>query len=221
MTDLIRNILTSPFWTIGATVVLWSALYFLFTIFELSDTNWKRLEYIWIFTGFLGLLTVINENNKSYKDKEMNDIKRDIEFDISRLEFFLSNQMACFKYNNVESSPDDFDQRQYDQDQICDWSKTFKIQVDSFAGIPTSHLDTVALKSIKFKTTFMDDYVEDFSECTNRINTSIDKFNEYSKEVNSKFWENFSKTFGPILLIIAFAIRLSLTTRNVRNSKKD
>lgn len=191
-----------------------------FTLFKLSDTNWKRLEYVWIFTGFLGLLTIINQNNKDVKSKEIRFVKQNIDLDVSHLNFYLQESQACFKYNKMEWSPDNFDLRQADQDRICSWSKQFKINADSIEGIPLSPLDTIKLKSIEFDTDFMDSYVEEVIKFIGQINSNILKFKEYSYEIKSDSWESFSKSFGPLFLILAFAIRLSIATKSVRATRQ-
>jgi hypothetical protein len=219
MADLIKNILTHPLWTIGTTLFLWAFLFFAFTILKLSEVNWKRLEYVWLFAGFIGLLSISIENNKKFKSSEIQFVKNNIELDISFLNSFLSESQACRKYNQIESSPKDLKQRQSDQDKICFWAKGFKINIDTLEGIPVFPLDTIKLKLIAFDTDFMDDYVKEVQKFTRNINANILTYNKYSEEIKSKSWEEFSKTFGLLLLILAFAVRLSIATRNVRNSK--
>jgi hypothetical protein len=221
MFDIIRNILTTPIWTITVTIFLWAIFYLLFIVFKLSDTNWKRLEYIWIFIGLFGILTVIEKNNKEFKTVDNYYVKKDIEYNLSRINFFLSDIQSCFKYNKIQSSPSDFDERQFDQDLVCEWSKSYKIEIDTAEGIPTKPLDTLSIKKIDFKTTFMDDFVKEFQTCCSTINADIEKFNLYNGQIKSNDWENFSRTTGILFIIIAFAIRLSITTRNVRAAKKN
>jgi hypothetical protein len=218
--DFIRNILIHPLWTIGATALLWTALFLLFTCFKLSETNWKRLEYVWIFTGFLGLLTIINQNNKELKSYEVSKIKQHIEIDLSHLNFYLSESQLCFKYSKSKFSPPDLVLRQADHDLICSWGKEFIINIDTLEGIPISPLDTSKLKSIKFNTDSMDSYVKEVLQFINQINFNIEKFIEYSDLIKSDIWENFSKSFGQLLLILAFAIRLSIATKSVRATRK-
>jgi hypothetical protein len=221
MFEIIRNILTIPIWTITATVFLWFVIYRLFIFFKLSEVNWKRLEYIWIFIGLFGLLSVVEKNNKEFKTVDNFYVKKNIEFNLSRIKFFLSDLQTCFKYNKISSSLLDFDDRQYDQDLICSWSKTYKIDFDTIDGIPTKFLDTLAIKKLIFKTSFMAGYIKEFQSCCSAINSDIKKFNLYKKQIKSNDWENFSRTTGVLFIIIAFAIRLSITTKNVKTTKKN
>ena len=221
MFEIIRTILTTPIWTIVATIFFWFVTYKLFIILKLSDTNWKRLEYIWIFTGLFGLLTVIEGNNKEFKTADNYYVKQDIQYNLSRIKFFLSDIQSCNKYTKFASSPNDFDDRQYDQDLICDWSGKYKIEIDTVEGIPTISLDTLTIKQITFRTTFMDDYVKEFKACCSIINADIEKFNLFQLQIKSSDWENFGRKTGVLLIIIAFAIRLSITTKNVRTAKKN
>jgi hypothetical protein len=221
MFEITKNILTSPVWTIATTIIFWVVIYRLFVFLKLSETNWKRLEYTWIFIGLFGLLTVIEKNNKEFRATDNYYLKQDIKFNLSRINFFLSDIQSCFKYNKLPSSPQDFDDRQHDQDLICSWAKQYKIEIDTLESIPTKPLDTLTIRQIAFKTSFMDDYVKEFNSCCSIINKDIEMFNKYRQEINASNWENFSRTTGVLLIILAFSIRLSITTKNVKTAKKN
>jgi len=220
MYDLIRNILTMPLWTIGITVMLWTLFTVSFELFKLSETQWKRLEYIWIFTGFIGILTIIDKNHNDENIGKLSNIKSDIKFNMTRIDVFLHSYNTCFQFRKSTPPLEDFEQRQYDQDQICNWSKLYKIDYDSIEEIPAKLLDTSSINSIKFKTSFMDDYVSDFQKCCCIVNKDLLDFNKLKEEIKSNNWENNYRTFGPLLFILALAVRLSITTHNVRISKK-
>lgn len=66
----------------------------------------------------------------------------------------------------------------------------------------------------------MDSYVEEVIKFIGQINSNILKFKEYSYEIKSDSWESFSKSFGPLFLILAFAIRLSIATKSVRATRQ-
>ncbi|MBA3900724.1 MAG: hypothetical protein H0X62_11030 [Bacteroidetes bacterium] len=220
MFSLFNFIITQPIWAVVSTILLWKLTFIILKKINFSETNWKRLDYIWIFIALMALLAIINENNAISEEYELKNTKQEIIFDISLLNFLLSDKQTCYKYKNSIDAPDDFIQRQYDQDQICAWSKDFRIETDSVAGIPICAIDTFSLKTIEFKTDFMDNYVREFSVYTYRINRNIEKYNNCAIEVNSKVWDEFYKTVGVFLLILAIAIRLALTENNVSMTKQ-
>jgi len=219
MFEIIRAILTSPLWTIVTTIFLWIILFSVFSYFKLSAKNWRRLEYIWIFIALLGVLVVIEKNNKEFRTVDIINLKQNIKFNLLNINFLLGETQACFKYNKMASSPPDLDDRQFDQDLVCKWARNYNIEIDTLEDIPITLLDTTTIKNILFKTSFMDDYVKQFQNSCSLINADIIKFKDYSNQIKSNQWEDFSKTLGVLLLIFAFAVRLSITTNNVRTTK--
>jgi hypothetical protein len=219
MEELFDYILAQQLLAIVATLLLWQLAYHTFTFITLSDTNWKRLEYIWIFIALLGLMALINENKKNSLKAELSKIKQEIKLDLSFVNFLLSDVQTCTKYKKTGLSPDYFDDQQYDQNLVCAWSKNFRIEIDTLAGIPNP-LDMLSLQTLEFKTDFMTRYVEEISSYGNRVNSNLLKYQHYFLEYQGKSWDYFYRTIGILLLIIAIAIRLALTQRNVVVSKK-
>jgi hypothetical protein len=219
MSELFDSILVQQLMAVVATLLLWQFAYNLFKFITLSDTNWKRLEYIWIFIALLGLMTLINENKKQSIESELSKVRQEIKLDMSLVNFLLSDVQTCTKYKKTESSPENFDLSQYDQNLVCNWSKDFIIETDSITGIPLSTLDLSSLQTLDFKTDFMHRYVKEISLYGNRVNKNIEKNIHYSAEIEKKNWDHLYKSVGVVLLIIAIAIRLALTQRNVINSK--
>ncbi|MDQ3191071.1 MAG: hypothetical protein M3Q58_05705 [Bacteroidota bacterium] len=220
MFEFLDYILAQQLLAVIVTLIFWQLIYRFFNFINLSDTNWKRLEYIWIFIGLLGLLALINENKKRSIESELSNFKHEIILDMSLVNFLLSDIQTCTKYKKTVLSPENFDLNQSDQNLICEWSKNFNIEVDSITGVPTNIIDTQSIQEIKFKTDFMQGYVKEISLYISRINKNINKFNTSSLEGKKKIWDDFYKTIGVFLLIIAIAIRLALTKRNVMISKK-
>lgn len=123
MFDAIRNIISSPFLALFVTLVLWWVIYFLCVTFKLSKKKLKKLEYIWLSVGLLGLLSIVNKNEKEYRFVDNIGIEQTINFDLQRNNFLLKGHQTCFKQTQSDTSPKDFQDRQSDQNLICEWSK--------------------------------------------------------------------------------------------------
>lgn len=216
---MLAELIISPFWIVIVTIILWIILFQIFYRFlKLSEANWKRLEYIWLFIGLIGLVNVVVENRKTYNFYNSERVSNYIRSSIKNINSDLSSFKVCFKYNKTDFSPEDFDERQYDQDLICSWSKTYKIKLDTL-GIPQRKLDTISKTSFNFKTNEMDDFITDFNEMIKTVNSEIKEYKTYREEYKTEEWKNFARTFGVLFIMIAFSIRLSIATKNVINSK--
>lgn len=218
---MIIKILTSPFLMVTATIILWIAFYLIFTkIYVLSETSWKRLEYLWISTGFLGLISIVNENQNMFLYNTSERKGYFIQSDIKMLKSTLSSFQTCFKFSKSEFSPNDFEERQNDQDKICNWSKTYQIELDSITEIPTKDLLKIDEAKLLLKTDMMNEYIEDFNNSVDTINKDLKEYKSMKITLESDDWKNFSRSFGVLFLIIAFSVRLAITTKNVVQTKK-
>jgi hypothetical protein len=221
MYELIKNTITNPYWAIIVIIILWTLFYLVFLGIKLSQVNWKRLEYIWIWAGFLGVVGIIVENDKIEKQKELFYIRQNITFNMSHIEFHLSEQNACFKYNKMSWSPSDFGQRQEDQDKFCKWASYLRTNLDTLDGIPIYSLDTLSLKALDFTTSFLSSELKYLCKYFNDTRAEIERYKTYKKVVNSITWNEFNKSFGIILFVLAFALRLAIATNNVQTVKNN
>ena len=218
---MLAELIISPFLIVLVTIILWIILFQLFyRVLKLSEVNWKRLEYIWLFIGLLGLVNVVVENKKTYNFYNSERLRNYIRSSVRDINSDLVGYKTCFKYNKTEFSPENLDERQYDQDLICNWSKTYQIKLDSL-GIPKRKLDTISKVKLKLKTDEMEDFISDFNDMVTTANSEIDEYTTYRKEYEGNDWKDFSRTFGVLLLMIAFSIRLSIATKNVVNGRRN
>lgn len=217
---MLRDLIISPASIVITTLILWIVFFQLFfRVLKISDKNWKRLEYIWIFIGMFGLVSITSENKKEYNFNNSERLKNYLTLTIKDIRTLLNEAHTCIKYTKSEYSPDNFEAIQFDQDLICKWSKSFKIQLDSLTGLPIAKLDTISNNFFKFKTNAMKDFIHDFNSSIRLLNSELNEYKKYREEYESDHWSNFSRTFGVLMLMLAFSIRLSIATKNVKQSK--
>lgn len=219
MFEVTRSIISNPIWTTTATIVSWFLFYHLFKWTNLSEKNWKKLEYLWIFTGLIGTLSVVERNNKDFNSFEAYWAKKRILNNLLRINYFLGESISCREYVQAETSPPDLIDRQFDQNQICFWSKKYVFEIDS-AGVPLNFLETQSINKIQFRTDFMAQYVKEFLECCNDLNQEISNYRDYKEKIQSDFFDDFNRSFGILLLIVAAGIKLSITTNSIKNSSE-
>jgi hypothetical protein len=220
MDDIFTSIINKPIYAFGAIILFWIVLFVVFRwVYILKPVSWKRLEFIWIIIGSMGLISIVKENNKSFNKAELTYMKVNIENSITHLENWLDEPSACVKYIKSPYSPVDLDQGQLDQDQICNWSKKIlailvEIREGNYERINVQSLDTIAYQS-----SITSEYKKEIRRRAFEVNKFIDGYNEVKVEFDSNDWNDFYRSIGVLFLIFAFGLRLAIATYNVNNAK--
>lgn len=224
MKEILRNLISNPSLALIATLLTWLIIYKFCRLINLSKQGWKRLEYFWLGVALLGLLSLVNKNQKDFYLMENNNLVNSFNYHANRIQFLVREVETCYDFSKSPTSPDDIVERQADQDSVCKWSKKYQIYLDSILAdtvkiIPQNPLETNSIKNIKFKTTQMNYYLEDFLSTCSEANKSILKHNANLEYIKYDVFEGFNSSIGILLLILAFGARFAITTYNVEESK--
>ena len=220
MSEFFKNLISNPFSTFLGVIIVWIILHILLVkISNLSSLTWTRLEYIWIGMGLLGVLTLVDENRKQYQISELRNIKIRIENDSKSLLNFTNNQMYCIQYNNSGIfSQEEFDRKQAHSDSICNWVKQVGLVVKESIEKKRIKIENtpkllVSNKSKEFIFEVIEEYIP-------KINKNIEIRDELITKINDDSWKGFKYSFGILLLIIAFGIRLTIISKKIKDVKK-
>lgn len=214
---MLKKILTDPFSAIIGVFTIWQILnLILIGNSKLTDKAWARLEYIWIIVGFMGVISIIIENDRNYKKADLTFTENWIESQFDSLLSFAEREAVCFKYNKSSWMPEEeFHKRQAESDELCNWVKEEIIPIlkkskeNDFEKIG----EYQKLKLEKFKGNYT---LERITQDIKEINKDILTRDNLRNEIRSKFWLGFQYSIGVILLIFAFALRLTLITKKVK-----
>ncbi|MCR8667286.1 hypothetical protein NO995_06315 [Aestuariibaculum sp. M13] len=166
----------------------------------------------------MGLLIVVDENRRNRSFYELEIINDIIERDFQYLINYTEISTHCFKYNNSGLLPqEEFDKRQAEQDTICNWMVKVRRLIEKSKQNDYSKLEQIPFLNIR-------NYQEsdEFERVENdhiRLNEQIARRIELLKIVNDNFWETYKYSFGILLIVIAFALRLSIVTNKIKNYK--
>lgn len=218
---MIGELLISPYLIIVVTLILWLILFQIFyRIIQLKERNWKRLEYAWLFIGLFGLISVVADNKKQYHHYQSENSANYIKILCKELQSTLNGTQTCFQFIRSEYSPANFDDLQHDQNLICSWSKTFQLNLDSSNSIPKNNLEKINVDELNLKSDGMMLFINEFNSSVEAINSEIKEYTYHLEIYHDQTWEHFTKSFGVLMLSIAFAIRLSIATKNVVQCNK-
>lgn len=220
MFEIIEGILTKPLYTFLSVLIIWGFLYLLLSrVFNVREIIWIRLEYIWIFIGLIGLLIVVDENRKIRSSNELDNLKIRIERNLDDLISYTQMTNHCFKYNNSGLLPqDEFDRRQAQQDSICKWMPRVRKMAELSKSKDNAKLNPIPTLKVENYQKIME--YEHVLIDHNRLNEQIERRNELNSIVGNDFWEGYKYTIGVLLMVFAFALRLSII-KNKINAKKN
>ena len=219
MYELIRNIITNPSYAFIVVIAIGFILrIILINILKINTLAWARLEYFWIGIGIIGVLTVVDENRKEFQLNELDKVNHWIKNDSESLLRFTGNQMHCFQYNNTGIlTQQEFDKRQAHSDSICSWVKKVGKVVSTSIHNGYTIIDSIPELIVSQKE---EEFAyEQIQYDIQQINGYIIRRDELLDSTSDNFWKGFKYSFGILLLIIAFGIRLAIVSNKVKNAK--
>jgi hypothetical protein len=219
MYDFLRNLISQPLYAFAAVFAFWFIFNLLLIwILKPSSKTWARLEYVWILVGILGILTLVSENDRNFKINEVSKIETWIETDYRSLDSYLSGGRYCINFvDRGLFSPEELRKRQGRADTICSWVKSMKRAFDS---IDRTEFDSITKYPKLIVSNIETAYpFERAMEDVNRINELVGQRNVLLNDLESNQWKNFQSSFGILLLIMAFGLRLTLVSKKVADSK--
>ncbi|WP_431109428.1 hypothetical protein [Winogradskyella poriferorum] len=214
---MLKEILTNPLYAIIGVFAIWQILnLILIGNSKLTDKAWTRLEYVWIIIGFMGVISIIVENDRNYKKGDLTFTGNWIENQFESLLSFAERETVCFKYNKSDWMPEEeFNKRQAESDKICNWVK------EEIIPILEKSKENGFEKIGEYKKLELDELngnyaLERITQDINEINEDISTRDNLRDEIRSNYWLGFQYSIGIILLIFAFALRLTLVTKKVK-----
>ncbi|MGB1319223.1 MAG: hypothetical protein ACPG5W_13485 [Flavobacteriales bacterium] len=219
MNDFLKALMTNAWCALAAVLCLWIALHVvLVRLVSLKETTWTKFQFAWIFIGFFGVVSLIDENQKSFGISELSRVKHSIEYEYNSLERFLTSDILCMKY--IDSgifSREEFLRRQARQDTICEWTKSVKVLVDTAIARGYAKIDTIP--PLKIYNPEIEYEYERITEDLNALSQKISRRSILIEQTGNKDFGNFKHSIGVLLLIVAFAIRLTTVSKKVREQK--
>lgn len=215
---LFEIVVINPIYTIIAVLILWQFFRFFFTkALKLTPSQWMFLDYFWLSIAFLGVISLVIENNRSRQISELSFVNTWISNEYQTLQRFVSSDFRCVKYNYTTSDIYKLDSLQARADTICIWIQEVQSIVNS--SIINDYAVITDLPILKLKNNDLE-YI--FIEVNNHYN-QIDSLQIYKSKLNTNIndesWKYFISGLGIILLIFAFAIRLSIVTQKISIEK--
>ncbi len=215
--ELIRN----PIYAILAVLILWQILRILLVKYSKEEEKtWVRMEYTWVIAGFMGVITLVIENDDKFKRNELEFQSKFVRNQVDNLLKFAEMESNCRKFSKGDWIPtDEFLKIQAETDSICNWIKSEIIPLLK-ESIKNDYDTLKVYRKINLhylEGTYTPGRIENDIK---RINKEISVRDNLKNSIYGDVWLFIRNTFGVILLIIAFAIRLTIISKKLSDLKK-
>ena len=219
MFEFIRTILSNPCYAFMTVLSIWWILYFILSkIFKISQRRWASFEYIWIFIGLFGVMSLVDENKKRFIQSELNYLNHWIENDYENLLKSLNADYNCIQYNhNINyHTKQEFDSLQNRQNTFCKWAKRTYQYVDSCYKTEDKLIKLLPALTLKNKEEIYP--YGQIIKWQKNINKNLKLRKDAEYIATDNFWNDFKLSVGLLLVYLAFGLRLAITTNKLNNT---
>ena len=217
-----------PILTLFTSLVIFHILFV--WIFPQSKIFWKKIDYLWISLGVIGIIGSTFSLRSEYSKARNNLYEHYLAIDYNGLIESVNWNKKYFSSDGTGFNYDEFE----DKTQ-AERFKNAELYYQSFSTLTQNlrdtivkektleYLDTLTLNFEEFKTNINNDYVVQTSESVEyylkELNSSKNQYIE-NKDLGSKSSLNWTILFiSPYLFAIAIAIRLTKVTAEIKELK--
>jgi hypothetical protein len=186
----------------------------------LGKAGWKRVDYIWLSMGLLGVSLAVASSRQTFAQLQLPAAEAQIETRAGWIEDraqFGVSAAVCRQFVRSEYSPpkEEFDRIQREYDQLCAWFKTVverlpdhlanrqALKVNSLGTFaPPTVTDAYALRSLE--------------EAVREYNAALSLRNELQELGQRTDVEFALSILGPFLIGVAIALRMTKVTGELR-----
>lgn len=220
MLDFFINIMISNIFYMliffGVTLIL--CHFFLVRYKKLAKKTWKKIEYIWLLTTLIGIISITSELRINTAQNWFKIEQSKLEFLYNQIKYYVNpsqHTYYCMEFRKTSNSPLDFDEIVRNSELECQWIKK---AYEHVSNIDIQKFPIIVYKEfpqINFTSSHSDNYI--------RLEQEINEYNEQRETVikmeklsyKSDF-ENILFIFAPFLLILALSLRITKVTAELK-----
>lgn len=196
-------------WTFSGATILLMFFYILLRLLlknhGKNEVLWAKLELIWVFVGFFGVLTAINAERLEYQLNVVSFLKSKIEEYSNRVLNSLNLPIPCLKYDQRKAKLTD-SISQSEIDEICNWKNQISKEIYSYDNAEPIGAIPKSVKGVIYPATYY----------YNLLENTISAYNFAIEEIRFlKLWNTIKESLGFILFMLAFALRIIIARRKI------
>jgi hypothetical protein len=223
---LLVRISSSPVLLLLTLVVVTLACHaLLLWLFPLGEVNWKRVDYIWLFAACLGVLASSGKAARFIAENQLENFQEPVT--ITSYEFLRADIKSglegseCVPLRRSADSPPDFEERVKEQKTMCEQYKKLDAQMPKTVEPPFKPIKELGFVPLAGNPEYVAAPFEVVNRDAEEYERNREMYEEITEKTKSSKWENAYLAMGPLLLAIAVALRITKTTGEIRNAKRN
>jgi hypothetical protein len=224
--DSICGVRAFPIWTSYGWVLMVFfaslAVFHVLLIFAwpLGKTGWKKVDYIWLSMGFLGVFAGVASTRQTFAQFQVASseakLKTAAGWIQNRAQFGVSVAVCGEFIRSVYSPPkEEFERIQREYDQLCKWFKAVneRLPREITKQEPLSMVDLGGYDPPRIRDSYP---VESLQQAVNEFNLALALRDELRGLSRLNDFEFSLTVVGPFLIAIAIALRMTKVTGEIR-----
>jgi hypothetical protein len=191
---------------------------------KLSKVTWKKVDYVWLGFASLGIFSAVSQVRVMTANAQADMFREGAVLAFSSLRYLADSNASdpgaiCRTFVRSEYSPPpgEFDSTQREYNQACEWAKHVARTIPAKVPTPAKPISQGLLPARPSAS------AGDLKEMIDGLYFQFDVYNKHS-EALSDLSEETKRTgtediliyFGPLLLVIALALRITKVTGEIR-----
>ena len=218
-------VVASYSWTlavfVGALAVFHAALVW---AWPLGRVGWKRIDYVWLLFGMIGVLSGVQAVRQELADGLLPEAEEFARFEGTAILDRIgagASPAICRTLEPFEPAPRDGDveRRQREFDEVCAWFRAAKQRVAG--GLPAERpltLERLGGDPVPLGTEFS--IVAGLEDAVARYNRAQDTLERLTRDADQSDAEATLAAVGPFLIAIALALRITKVTGEIRLERR-
>ena len=188
---------------------------------KLGDASWKRLDYVWLGTAVLGLLSASAQSDRFLSKRFLETFERPrTESTYTMLRMMLDGHTyLCVPRQRSSASPPNFDQIVQEQQALCKRAQEIATKMPAKISDSFPPLEKTGYEPFGIDAKFEIGYVQSVAKAAEQYREQQKRYEEFVSAGNLSTGEEIITVFGPFLLAFALALRITKVTGDIRNAK--
>ncbi|WP_040551592.1 hypothetical protein [Rheinheimera nanhaiensis] len=223
---LIELVATPAYLLTAFIVVLVICHLVLIKFLKLSAVAWKRVDYIWLSMAAFGLFATSSQVDQYLSGQLLQNLEIPrAESDYRLLRRWVDDaakpeSSICIVRERSDFSPDDFDDIVHEQRSQCSYFKSLNTNMPSSVSYPLKPLVELGYVQYLGTTNYESFYVETLEKYASEYEEQRDLVLSRALSVQTSTFEFLMMVFGPLLLCLALALRITKVTAEIQVEKK-
>jgi hypothetical protein len=218
---IVEEFSARPLYILAAFLVLLFVLHLVLVFWmKLGDVAWKRLDYVWLGTAVLGLLTASAQADHLLSKRYLEIFEGPrTESAYQLLRGTIDTDQICLPRRRSAASAPNFDERNQEQQALCKRGKEIASKMPKHITEPFPPLEQTGYESLGIESKYETGYVESVDYAAERYRQQQRSYAESLSAGKLSSAEETVTILGPLLLAFALALRITKVTGDIRNAR--